>query len=49
MDGKTSIVDKAAICGRTYTARCKAASHFVCAESFCGLKKIEKMKKKSLP
>ena len=51
MDGKTSIVDKAAICGRTYAARCKAARsgrHFVCTESFCGFKKNEKMKKNEL-
>ena len=50
MNGKTSIVDKAIVCGRTYAARCSAARsgrHLVCAESVCGFK--EKMKKMSSP
>ena len=45
MDGKMSIVDKAAIYGRTYTARCKAAILFVRRVSAVS----EKMKKMSSP
>ena len=44
MDGKTSIVDKVVIYGRTYMAQytvARSSCHFVCAESFCVLKKTK--------